>query len=282
MGSLRGTSLRLLGVALLTAACAAPARAKDGSNAAHGVPAEFTAAPRFAWKAPFTVHVTEDATKDKNAATLSYWLDACPDAPDRIVISHRDFRFVMLGGKPASNPELAATIAQLEPLMSAIPRFTVDRYANVVGVEGIEQLLGRLRAAAQNSSALDGLTQALQDPNARIAVETGVAERWELWVKAWLSVKPRDLDPLNIVGPHRVKITQSSHLADVPDPSGSGASITVDLLINTDTEWPDIRPWTASSMKAVHVRLNGESVTRTETHRFTFDWGAAEAPRCSP
>jgi hypothetical protein len=264
---------------LLATACAGPS--KNATTAAGGTRLA-PGPPRFSWQAPFTVHVTEDATKDKNSATLSYWLDGCPKAPDLLEISHRDFRFVTLGGKPASSPELAATLAELEPLLSAIPRFTVDARGSVVAVEGIEQLLARLRAAAPNDAALQGLTTALADPNARVAVEAGAAERWQLWVKAWLSVKPSDIAPRDIVGPHRVHLTQSSHVEDMPDPSGSGATRTVDLLIDTDTEWPAIRPWTASSKKAVRLALHGESVTRTDTHRFTFDWTApdAGAPHC--
>jgi hypothetical protein len=277
--TLRGACVSLL----LATACGASGQSKHATTAAGGNAPRLAPGPaRFRWKAPFTVHVSEDATKDKSSATLSYWLDVCPKAPDLVVISHRDFKFVTLGGKPASSPELAATIAQLEPLLSAIPRFTVDARGAIVSVEGVEELLARLRAAAPNSAALDGLTTALQDPNARIAIETGAAERWALWVKAWLDVKPGDIPAADVVGPHRVRLTQSSHVADMPDPSGSGAVLTVDLLINTDTEWPNIRPWTASSMKALGVALNGEHVTRTETHRFTFDWAGrpGEAPAC--
>lgn len=266
--------------ALLLAACGSPAHPTDAA-AARNATALAAGPARFAWKAPFSVHVTEDATKDKTSATLSYWLDVCPKAPDLLVITHRDFRFVTLMGKPASTPEFAPALAQLTPLLSALPRFTVDPHGTIIAVEGLPELLARLRTALPGVN-FDDLQKTLDDPAVKQAAISAAAERWNVWVRAWLSVDGRSITAKDVAGPHRVNLSQSAHDADIPDPNGSGAKIDIDVTLRTDTEWPAIRPWTASSEKTVRVKLNGDSATRRETHRYAFDWGARDGigPEC--
>jgi hypothetical protein len=254
-------------VSLLTA-CGSPQKPAAANGAGQLPPGGFEPA-RFAWRAPLTVHVSEQATKDSRSATLSYWLDVCPKAPDQLLLTHRDFHFVEVMGKPASSPEFAPALAELEPIMSAIPRFVIDAHGAVVSVEGVEELIARLRNALP-SSALDELRKTLESPTAMQAL----TERWQLWVRAWLDFDPHQISARDVVGPHRVKLTRKAQEKDLPDPTGSGAKIEVDVVLETDTEWPEIRPFTASSQKTVHVSLDGQAATRSETHRYTFDWGA--------
>jgi len=267
---------------LLAAACGAPTPAKDATRTTAGGAASITEPAHFAWKAPLTVHVTEDATKNGNAATVSYWLDVCPKAPDLLVVTHRDFRFVTLLGKPASNPEFSATLAEITPLTSAIPRFVVDAQGKVIAVEGVPELIARLRAAFPGA-AVDQVAQRLEDPAAAQAINASANERWQVWVQAWLATDPRTIAPQDIINPHRVKLTQASQAQNISDPSGSGAKLDLAVELTTDTEWPSVRPWVATSSKKAKLTLNGESATRSETHRYTFDWNGPPdaAPKCA-
>lgn len=269
--------LRLASAALLfTAACSAPRPAHDATkppNAA--VAAVMHQRPRFAWKAPLSVHVSEDASKDNRSATLSYWLDVCPEPPDRLSVAQRDLRFVTLMGKPATSPEVAPALAQLQPIIAAIPRLIIDARGDIQSVEGLPELIARIRAAVPDAPLADQLQKTLQDPALVQAAVTGAADRWQVWLHAWLTTDPRTIPPSAVITPQRVHLTQTSTARDIPDPNGSGAKLDLTVEINTDTEWPDIRPWTASSKKTAHFTLKGESVTRTETHRYRFDWGTA-------
>ncbi len=274
---------RLACVAVLfTSACGAPAQPSSATKAPNAAGALGAEPAQFAWKAPLTVHVSEDATKNGNDASVSYWLDVCPKPPDQLTVAHRDFRFVTLMGKPASSPEFAPALAALTPLMSAIPRFVIDARGHIVSVEGVPDLIARLRATSP-SAGLDQLAQTLENPAAAQAINDSAAERWQVWVQAWLTVDPHSITPQNILAPHRVKLTQSSQLKDIPDPNGSGAKLDLDLELTTDTEWPAIRPFTATFRKTARITVNGTKETHSETHRYRFDWDANPnaVPECS-
>ena len=137
----------------------------------------------------------------------------CPIAPGLLTLTHRDFRFVELLGKPASSAEFAPALAELAPIMSAIPRFVIDARGSVVSVEGLDALIARLQTALPHSS-LEALRRTLENPAAMQALTNSAAERWQLWVQAWLGFEPRQIAPGDIVGPHRVKLSQSASGAD--------------------------------------------------------------------
>jgi hypothetical protein len=238
--------------------------------------------PRFAWKAPLTVHVTERATKDSRTATLSYWLDVCPKAPDLVVVTHRDFHFVDLMGKPASNPEFAQALKELAPVMAAIPRFVIDAQGKVTAVEGAADLLARLQAALPDAD-LRSLKETLETPAAMEAITASATERWQVWVQAWLEYDSHTITAQDVVSPGRVKLERSAQAKDLPDPTGFGAKIAMTVVLQADTEWPAIRPWTASSERTVHASVGSRSETHSETHQYAFDWAAHPdaVPDCS-
>ncbi len=228
------------------------------------------------------MHVTEQATKDSRTATLSYWLDVCPKAPDLVVVTHRDFHFVDLMGKPASNPEFAQALKELAPIMSAIPRFVIDAQGKMAAVEGPAELLARVQVALPDAD-LESLQQTLENPAAMAAITASATERWQVWVQAWLEYDQHSITARDVVGPGRVKLERNATAKDLPDPTGFGAKIAMTVSLRADTEWPAIRPWTATSERTVHASVGSRSETHSETHHYIFDWGTHPdaVPDCS-
>jgi hypothetical protein len=301
---------------------ARPAAASAGSNSAAPVASSppnalgALAQPRFDWGAPVAIGVQERSLKAEKESISTYDLEVCPRGGGQLVVTHRGFKFLRVAGRSASDPEVAAALQQVAPLLSAIPAFVVDRTGLLVEVEGIEAMLDRMEAALPNKG-LDRLRSMLEDPGARRVFMAAASDRWQAWVGFWTQFDPRQgaqqivTEPMpgppsaevrsqivvdRIVSPSHVWISRQTKLEGaqaaamtqnvlkafgVTDLNLQNYETTATLSVVAELGWPQLQPKLIQTRKVIAVTGEGKTQSRVEERHYTFDaWEPRRAASC--
>jgi hypothetical protein len=276
------------------------------------------AKPHFAWPVPVAVHVVERKLVGESDSLMSYSLEACPRADGSVVVAHRNFKLERIKGRSAAEPQMAAAIAQLTPILSALPLLIVDASGALLEVEGIDEMVQRMQATMPASS-MDRVAALLKNPEARGRLTAAIGERWQSWVGCWARFDPakgaqqvvtdaRPGLPSSAVTSHvnvdkvwaadRVGFSRRTPFEDqqakalaaplleimgAEESALDGYEISGGLSIEADLGWPNLQPNKVRTRKTVTVTYRGSSKSRVEEHDFTFGPWTSNAilPNCA-
>jgi len=279
-------------------------------------PATRPSEPVFSWKLPTTAKVRDTSVKDGTSADVEYWLDFCPESSDAFSVTYREYKFVTLNGKPASSPELAQSISALQTLATAVPKVIVGTDGHFRDVEGLDEMLERMRRTFADKDFAN-VQKLLQQPTARQTFIMSLSKYWQAWMGYWLAFNPEDglrqviKEPTAIdgvfldteitfepMGGGYAKLsrrtTANAEVAPVIlkgllDSLGAAQlneapEVTFELLAETETAWPVVRPRSVHTRLEAHVAADGKKDSRIEDHKYLFDWEAAgdQGVQCNP
>jgi hypothetical protein len=235
--------------------------------------------PRFAWRAPLAVPVEETGNSAGRQITTRYWLDLCPARDGAIAIARRGLEIVSINGvaPPADVVKKAHDVE--EPLAAMV----VDHAGTFLP----------------------------QDD--RTAWRTG--DQWQGWVELWLHIdpsrgSPQDVSAKNIADgqpvtvsygglsdQHRPRFEARRRLskdevweltkltmmqAAISDVDLAKNTVDAEEIVSVETDWPEVRPWSASSRKRVRYRSGGGERLYAEDRQYRFDWRSSfqQKPSC--
>jgi hypothetical protein len=277
---------------------------------ATAAPALPSQSPRFAWKAPLSVPVEEEVAKSGQRVSLRYRIDVCPGKGGLLRVDHRDMRIARVNDVPMNQD--TAGVEQLEATLAAMPTILVNAKGDFVDATGYTKMLDRL-ASAYPKQDFSAVRRVLATPNGAATFKQELANRWQVWIEAWLAFDPQrgspqqgsDADgttPLTFrydgrSSVDRVRLSARRSLPDdeakallsnmgkamgVSDLDLGSAVSEVTFSLQVETDWPELRPWAATSRTAMRMRVKGEERQLTEQHEYRFNWAAAtsEPSRC--
>lgn len=203
------TALATTTLALLALAFAGPPTGSPVQQPERGA-APAASELRFAWGAAGSVRVREVLAREGTDVEKSYvlrWGPREPDqtgapgdsrgsgAPSELVLAFEDVAVERYGGRPASDPEVARALAQVAPVLEAMPRWRIGADGRFLGLVDVEASLERLVAAQVAAGLLDPEREAataramIADPGLLRSLEERSADAWKLWVGSWTGVE---------------------------------------------------------------------------------------------
>ena len=150
---------------------------------------------RFGWPVPVSAVVKAKMHKKGNESTATYTVRMSQRNSEEITLEFRDFKFLTLNGRDASDPRIIAQLGPLASLTSALPTMRLSNHGEYLGTIGLETMMHRLLAAMpeeMDESNRTGLLDYFQSPKVQALMQQKSGEMWNVWVGAWNGL---DLEP---------------------------------------------------------------------------------------
>ena len=153
---------------------------------------------RFAWGPSGSVRVREVLAREGTDVEKSYalrWGAREGGGEGELVLAFEGVAVERYGGRPATDPEVAKALAQVAPVLEAMPKWRIGGDGRFLGLDDVEASLERLVEAQAKAGLLDPEREAgaaramIADPALRRALEERSAEAWKLWAGGWAGVE---------------------------------------------------------------------------------------------
>lgn len=168
----------------LDAAAASAARV-DLAPALEAVPfADGATMPtvRFTWGTRCRVPARQEVTKRGRSAILTFAVVVEPRG-DELAVRLDRMTIESIEGRDASDPAVAAQIAPVRALLTAVPTFIVSAEGDYLRSEGLEATVDAVLAAMPPD---DRIARMMRSPETLALVDKATGDHWNTWVGAWI------------------------------------------------------------------------------------------------
>ena len=206
---------------------------------------------RFAWPVPCRGSVVEISEKKgkKNIIRYNVVLERRP-AGDGLDLRIEDVEFREVLGidltKEENRKRFAPLLAQMLPLLAAMPRLRLSLEGKVEDVVGMEEAADSAIAVIRKTSGeiqpqmAESIAKALRSPAMIAQMKQKATDFWGIWVGAWVGV---DLEPgkempseQEIPFPDGSKVKAQARIRREPDPAGEDGRVALSMTSNLSGE----------------------------------------------